>query len=146
MIGLVAQLLTERLGPEYWIRTQGPLSLSPDTEPEPDIAVVRGSPRQALRSSSWNHPHTALLVVEVSDSTLAHDRTRKAAIYAAAGIAGYWIVNLVDSVVEVHRQPLRDETSSWGGRYAEISTLRRGDTVRPVNFPAATLDAADLLP
>src|SRR5690348_15524163 len=84
----------------YDVRVQGPLALGGRNEPEPDIAVVVGS----MRDYFGAHPTTAVLVVEVSDTSLAYDRTTKTGIYARAGIAEYWIINLVDRVLEVHRQ------------------------------------------
>jgi Uma2 family endonuclease len=78
-----------------------PLALGPASEPEPDIAVVTGSPHDYLHA----HPATALLIVDVADASLTFDRTKKASVYARAGILDYWIVNLIDQVVEVHRNP-----------------------------------------
>src|SRR5262249_25072776 len=80
---------------------QGSLDLSPWSVPDPDVAVVQGSPRNA----SPDNPTTALLLVEVSETTLAYDRSTKASLYARAGIADYWIVNLVDRQVGVLRNP-----------------------------------------
>src|SRR6266853_670905 len=90
-IKLVEEALESAFGPGYWVRTQGPINLGATSEPEPDIAVVAGKPRDYRA-----HPNAALLVVEVSDTTLAYDRGRKASLYASASIADYWIVNLID--------------------------------------------------
>lgn len=100
-IVLVAESLRMVLGSSVSIRQQLPLSLSEHSEPEPDVAVVQGSPRDYAQS----HPTTALLVVEVSDSTLKFDRQIKSSLYAEAGIPEYWILNLVDEVLEVYRDP-----------------------------------------
>ena len=78
------------------MRAQGPLALGRRSEPEPDIAVVQGT-----IDDFPEHPQTAVLVVEVSHSSLSFDRTDKANLYAGAGIAGYWIVNRVDRRLEV---------------------------------------------
>ena len=89
---LLAQRALERaFGPNYVVRVQGPLDLGERSQPEPDLAVVPGSPRDYR-----DHPKTASLVVEVSDSTLVFDRERKARLFAKAGIPEYWIINLVD--------------------------------------------------
>jgi len=64
------------------------MGLDPDSEPEPDVVVIRGAPRDSLA----DHPSTAALVVEVADSRLRFDRTVKGRLYARAGIADYWIV------------------------------------------------------
>ena len=74
-------------GAGHWIRMQLPLHFGPRSEPEPDIAVVTGGPRDYTA-----HPTTALLIVEVSEATLSYDRRRKGSLYARVGIADYWIV------------------------------------------------------
>jgi Uma2 family endonuclease len=94
---LVAQELTADLA----LRPQLPLTLPDDSEPEPDLAVVR----LADARSHDHHPRTALLVVEVAGDSLRLDLGTKAALYARAGIPEYWIVNLTETAVEVHRDP-----------------------------------------
>jgi Uma2 family endonuclease len=92
-----------RLLPQGWTaRDEKPITLA-TSSPQPDITVMRG----ARRDYRHRHPGPADigLLVEVSDSTLSLDRTAKAATYAAAGIPEYWIVNLNDRQVEVHRNP-----------------------------------------
>lgn len=117
------------------VRAQLPLALSEDSEPEPDVMVVAGSPRDYRDA----HPSTALLVVEIGDSTLSLDRGLKKSIYARAGIPEYWILNLLSGVLEVYREP-RD------GEYASASTLGPRDTICPLSSPAVTVLVADLLP
>jgi Uma2 family endonuclease len=84
-------------GPGYWVRVQGSLDLSPNGIPDPDLAVTAGNPRGAAHAIATS----ALLVVEVSESTLAFDRGRKANLYAAGSIADYWVVNLIARQLEV---------------------------------------------
>ncbi len=124
------------------VRTQLPLALDPDSEPEPDVAVVSGAPRDYIDE----HPSTALLVVEVADSSLIFDRTVKAAVYARGGIADYWIVNLIDRLLEVHRAPERSGEAPRGWRYAAIEKHRAGDQVAPLAHPDRLVAIADLLP
>lgn len=131
-IGLVEQALRPIFGPDYWIRVQSPLALDNASEPEPDLAVVKGSPRDFVAT----HPSTAILVVEVSESTLPYDRGPKLAAYARNGIPEYWIVNLEESVVEVHRQPGPDG-------YAKIAVLNAG---KKLEVSGQTIAIADLLP
>jgi Uma2 family endonuclease len=143
---VVALSLTEdavraAFGGAYWVRTQVPLNLGTASEPEPDLAVVPGKPRDYTE-----HPATALLVVEISDSTLWLDRNRKAGLYAAAGFADYWIVNLVDRRLEVHRDPTADAAETAGFRYATRSILDPADSVAPLAAPKARVAAADLFP
>jgi Uma2 family endonuclease len=88
--------------PGWWLRMQQAVTL-PDSQPEPDFAIVRGSARSFIS----RHPTAADfgIIVEIADSTLLRDRQDKARIYARAGIPVYWIVNLVDRRIEVHTQP-----------------------------------------
>jgi Uma2 family endonuclease len=125
----------------FWVRIQMPLDLPDGTsEPEPDVAVVPGKPDDYTQ-----HPSTALLVVEVSDSSLRLDR-RKANAYAAAGVPDYWIVNLPDHVVELYRDPVPDAMAEFGHRYATVSTLRPGEFITPKSAPGVPVAIADLLP
>jgi Uma2 family endonuclease len=142
-IGLAEQALQAAFGPGHWIRIQAPLHLRPRSAPEPDLAVVPGHPRDYATS---DHPTMALLIVEVSDTTLAYDRTRKASLYARAGIADYWIINLIDQRLEVRRQPVRDRSQRYGWAYADLLSLAAADHVTPLAAPAARIAVADLLP
>ncbi len=128
----LTQLLVTRLQGRFSLRIQSPLALSDDTEPEPDVAVV------TLGDYEVEHPTTALLIIEVSDTTLKKDR-RKASVYASAGIAEYWIVNLGGRAVEVYSSP-------DGDRYAEVRTLRAGVTLRPVQLTDVAIAVAEILP
>jgi Uma2 family endonuclease len=94
--------LLDLIPAEWFIRCQRAVTLN-ESEPEPDYAIVRG-PRTRYRDA---HPGPAdvALVVEVADSSLRIDRTDKARIYARAGVAEYWVVNLVDRQVEVYAAP-----------------------------------------
>jgi Uma2 family endonuclease len=86
----------------WYVRNQRAITLS-DSEPEPDYAIVRGAP---VRNRGHHPLATEVgLVIEVSDSSLALDRTHKARIYARAGIPVYWVVNVIDKQIEVYTQP-----------------------------------------
>jgi Uma2 family endonuclease len=100
---LVRTALENILPRGWYVDSQEPITLS-NSEPEPDIVVVRGDTRQYLD----RHPgaEDIALIIEVSDTTLQRDRTVKKRIYARAGISIYWIVNLVEGQVEVYSQPL----------------------------------------
>lgn len=123
----------------YRIRIQSPLALSATSEPEPDLAVVRGSARQ-----SPNHPTTAALVLEIADTTLRLDRTRKARLYAEAGVADYWILNLPDRCLEVRRNPVRDSTGEW--TYSDVQAIGPGAMIAPIAATHAHITVADVLP
>lgn len=136
--GIVAtdEALKRIFGAGFHIRVQLPLALGDHSEPEPDVAVVSGDWRDYLTS----HPTTALLVVEVADSSLEFDRTRKARIYARAGIAEYWIFNLLDQVVEVYRDPTPNDG------YATQRIAGASESIQPMGAPRATIAVAELLP
>ena len=126
----------------YDVRVQGPLDLSPASQPEPDIAVVRGN----VRDHAHAHPTTALLVVEVSESSLAFDRGEKASLYASADIPEYWIVNLLDRRLEVYRDPVPLAGQPYGYGYRTCTHYFAADLVTPLAAPSETIKVADLLP
>ena len=141
-IRLAEAALRSAFGQGWEGRTQGPVALDDESEPEPDVAVVPGVPRDYLDA----HSSRPVLVLEVSDATVGFDRRDKGSLYARAGLGDYWIVNLVDRCVEVCREPAPDPTAPYGWRYASVTTLRPGDTVSPLAAPAARVPVADLLP
>lgn len=124
------------------IRVQLPLAVSDHSEPEPDIAVVAGT----LRDFEDNHPTTALLVVEVADTSLAYDRSAKAALYAKAGIGDYWLLNMNERRLEAHRQPQAMPNRPLGYGYAQVTNYDETQTVTPLAAPNASIAVADLLP
>jgi len=136
------EALRTAFGSDFNVRPQLPLSSGLASEPEPDIAVVSGS----LRDYRTAHPSTALLVVEVSDTTLAFDRRGKASLYARAGIQEYWVVNLPEQQVEVHRDPRPNPDMPLGYGYAQITFHKAGDAISPLATPDAAIPVADLLP
>jgi Uma2 family endonuclease len=89
---------------------------------------------------------SAELVVEVSDKSVEYDRTRKASLYARAGIADYWIVNLVNNQLEVRRDAQPDPSQHYGHGYASLTTLVPPAVVNPLAAPQVSLAIADLLP
>jgi Uma2 family endonuclease len=99
---LASDALRTRIPQGYHLRIQCAETTS-DSEPEPDIVVVRGVARDY--TSRHPGPNETALVIEVADSSLTRDRSVKARVYARAGIAVYWIVNLVDSQIEVYTAP-----------------------------------------
>lgn len=114
IIEVIQEFLAQTCPKGYRTRKEGPLTLS-DSEPEPDISVVKGSPRDFRRQ----HPSSAELVVEVAVSSLELDR-EKAPIYARAGIPSYWLVKPTAKQVDVYGQP-RD------GQYTRLNVLKETD-------------------
>jgi len=141
-IGLVEDALRATLRPGWLIRSQGPVALTDDSEPEPDIAVTRGT-RRDYRD---DHPSRPALVVEVAEASLALDREHKGSLYARAGVADYWILNLVDRVLEIHREPREDPAARFGWRYAWTEVLSSGSSTAPLVAPGARISVSDLLP
>ena len=139
---LAAKALERAFGEGWFVQTQGPIALDARSEPEPDVCVVRGSPRDYVEA----HPRRPVLIVEVAQSGLRRARGRKAVVYARARITDYWVVNLVDRVLEVHREPARPGPArrSWG--YASIQTLAAEAGITPLAAPDALVHVADLLP
>ncbi|OGL09248.1 MAG: hypothetical protein A3F92_06530 [Candidatus Rokubacteria bacterium RIFCSPLOWO2_12_FULL_71_22] len=142
IVGQIGQVLRSAFGAGRHPRLQAPLALDEDSEPEPDIAVVAGTYRDYVDA----HPRTAALVVEVADSSLRLDRRLKSGLYARAGIRDYWIVNLVDRVLEVHRDPQPAADAAYGWAYRSIEALRPPAAVTPLAAPGARIPVADLLP
>ena len=139
---LVTDVLRAVLGPGWLVRSQGPVALDDESEPEPDVSVVPGT----ARDYSLEHPARPVLVVEVAESSLALDRDHKSSLYARARLDEYWIVNLVDRVLEVFRRPVADVAAPFGWRYESIRALTEDSFVTPLVAPAARISVRDLLP
>jgi Uma2 family endonuclease len=118
------------------VGVQDPIRLA-DSEPEPDIALLAF--RADYYASGTPGPADVLLLIEVADSSLAIDRMEKGPLYAENGITEYWIANLNDRCLEVHRQPRPD------GTYGDVRTLRPGDTTDVAALPGVSVAVADIL-
>ena len=129
---VVSELLTLALHGRARIRHGNPLAVSDTSEPEPDVSVV---PLGDYRAA---HPETALLAVEVSFSSLRKDRMVKPALYAGAGVAEYWIVDLVSDAVIVLTDPV-------DGFYRSVRTYTSGEAVTLVAFPDVAIGVDDVL-
>ena len=124
-----------------WARIQGPLELGAKSTVEPDVAIVPGGIKDYL-----SHPKTALLVIEVSSSTLAYDRTTKASLYARAGLADYWLFNLLEWTLEVRRGPVEDPSGPLKFKYQDLKILTLAEQVSPLLNPQLTLPVAGFFP
>jgi Uma2 family endonuclease len=141
-IALAEDALKAAFGSSFWVRNHASLDLTPISVLDPDLAVVVGSPR----SCPPDNPASALLIVEVGDTTLRFDRIRKASLYARVGIADYWILNLVDRQLEIRRVPVADNTQDYGFRYADEMILLENESATPLAAPGARIAVSDLLP
>ena len=138
---LAYEELRRVFSPGYVVRMQLPLNLNLLSQPEPDIAVVQGTIRDFT-----SLPTTALLVVEISESTLAFDRGEKASLYASAGIPEYWVLNLVDRRLEVSRDPIAMPGQPHGYGYRTCTYYLAVDAVTPLAVGQGRITVADLLP
>ncbi len=127
--------LVRAVGDDLAVRPQLPLTLFDDSEPEPDLAVVRAADARL----EGPHPSRALLVVEVAGDSLRLDRQSKAALYARAGIPEYWIVNLAESSVEVLLQP-----DPVARSYRSSAVVAPGEVLAATTLPGFTIDVAQL--
>jgi Uma2 family endonuclease len=139
-IGLVVRALTRAFGDGWTVRSQGPLALDETSEPEPDVAVVRGD----LLDYAGAHPSDPVLVVEVALSSLALDRRYKSSLYARAGRSEYWVLDLVTRTLEVRREPAPSPSAPYGWDYGSVQVLRPGETVRALAAPNVAIGVADL--
>jgi Uma2 family endonuclease len=114
--------------------------LKRDDLPEPDFAIRPGP----ISTDNDVHP-TPLLAIEVSDSTLLYDQVVKSSLYAANGIADYWVVNLIDRQVEIYRNPVPDLSRRHGFRYSTVNTFAPGTKISPLAAPHISFDVDRLL-
>jgi Uma2 family endonuclease len=134
-------LIREAFGRGWHLRVQKPMALSQRSDPEPDVAVVPGRP-----ADYTSHPTTAALIIEISDSSLRYDTTEKMRLYAAAGIADYWVLDVTGRRLLVHRTPRPEPGERFGHGYADVTTFGPDDTVSPLAVPGAVVRVGDMLP
>ncbi len=108
------------------IRNQNPITIENHSEPEPDIAVAK-LPKETYRDQRHPAPSDIFFLIEVSDSTLNFDQTKKLPVYAEADIAEVWLVNLNEEEIEVYKQP-------QGGKYKQLSTYQAGERIPLTGF------------
>lgn len=136
----VAEWLERAFAGVAWVSRQEPIAVG-GQEPEPDAAVIPG------RFEDYaDHPVTALLVVEVADTTLDHDTTVKAEQYATAGITDYWVLDVDSRRLLVYRDPEPLPAGLGATAYRTHLLLGPTDSVSPLAAPGATIAVADLLP
>ena len=130
-------------GGQVAIRIQLPIRLNDNSEPEPDLALARGAD-----DDYPDHPAPAdvLLALEVSDATLAFDRRAKASAYARAGIVEYWILNVEERQLEIHRGPQQDSAMPFGWGYSVRLIVPESGSVATLWKPEIEFAVADLLP
>lgn len=138
----IRALLQQIFGDAFWVRMHLPLKHGDFSEPEPDVSVVKGT----LEEHEDEHPTTAVLVVEVSRTSLKYDKTTKSLLYAAMAIPEYWVLDLANRNLIVHRDPVADQSNSFGTRYASIVALGEDASVSPLEMPTASIPIHTMLP
>lgn len=133
-IGTLTRLLVRQVNEPHVVLVQCPIRASAYSVPEPDLSVVRQPDDHDEDASTAD----VSLVIEVSDSTRAIDLGPKARLYAAAGIAEYWVLDLQKDQLVVHTAPKQ-------GRYTSVSRHGKTKTVTSVRAPRVTLKVADVL-
>ncbi len=129
--------LPTKLAGRGWVVTQNPIVLGSQSQPQPDLVVVR--PPLSAEEIASPTPASILLVVEVSDSSYRYDRYVKLPLYARAALPELWIVNLPQRQVEIYRQPV-------GDAYETTLVAKPGDRVSPLAFPDVAIAVDDILP
>ena len=136
-VNLYTRWLSQLVGDRAILQVQGSIHLDDDTEPQPDLALLRDRPD--FYSSSHAEPSDVLLLIEVADSSVGYDRHEKLPRYARAGIPEVWITVLPERIIEAHTEPS-------GGRYTRNRIYVPGDTISPGALPDIELAVSDILP
>jgi Uma2 family endonuclease len=134
--------LTQLLGNRATLQNQDPISIPPNSEPEPDLAILRN------RADDYfiDHPTPSdiLLLIEISNSTLKYDQEVKLPLYAEAAISDYWIFNLVNNILECYSEPYQDSQGNFDYRRKLI--LLPNESVKLPHFPDLVLDLSKVFP
>jgi len=137
IVVVIGELLAKVFaGAGFHVRQEKPLRLDPHYEPLPDLAVAKGRPMDYR--DRFPGPADVVLVIEVAQTSVEHDRSEKLGIYAAAGIGEYWIANLREMQVEVYREPR-------GTEYLWRRIYPLGESLSPLSAPAASFQVSALL-
>ncbi len=136
LVDRLNHLFSLALGRSAIVRVQNAVPLDTHSVPFPDLTLLQ--PRPDFYSASEAEPEDVLLVVEVSDTSVWYDANVKAPVYASAGIAEYWQLNVQKEVVIVRTNPVE-------GEYRTVQILHRGENLRPVRLPGVTFTVDDMI-
>lgn len=131
IVTLVGEVLRETFGPGFFVSEEKPFDIGKATDPQPDIAVIKGNIRDFMERGLTE----AALIIEVSDSTYEYDHFEKASLYASAAVQDYWIIRLKTQEVEVYRQPQSDDTQPFGYGYGEKTVHQGSEIIQPLAAP-----------
>jgi Uma2 family endonuclease len=134
-VGNLSQLLAVRLAGRAVVWTQNPIVLAEDTEPQPDLAVLRRGAVSYKERDAWGED--ALLLIEVADSSLAYDQSTKLRLYAEAGIPEYWVIDCTTEAIEIYRVPGPEG-------YRDVTRVAGVATVAPQAFPDVELATTEI--
>lgn len=135
-VNRLTRMLTHTLGDRATIAVQNPAVLNDWSEPQPDVTVLE--PRPDGYAAAHPGPADVRLLIEVADSSLARDQEIKLPLYAGAGVAEVWIVNLAADHIHLYRDPGTAD-------YRSVRIARRGETVTPLRFPHVAFSVDDIL-
>lgn len=135
-VNILTECLTSLLVGKFRISVQNPVILNDESEPQPDLVVLRY--RDDFYKNALPGAGDVILMIEVSESTIEYDRTKKIPRYAAAAIKETWLVNLESDQIEVHSEP---KTATYG----IVKVYQRGETVRSETIPELELAVDDIL-
>lgn len=141
-LGLVEDWLRTVFTSGTHIRTQKGFDIGTANDPGPDVAVVPGS----IRDYATRTPTVALMIVEVSDSTLFIDLTTKAELYATANVPEYWVIDVTNRQLHVFRDPVPLPAGLGAVAYRSHTTYDATDTVSPLAAPIVNITVSELLP
>jgi Uma2 family endonuclease len=142
VLALALRVVGANLPANWHLRGQSAVTTE-QSEPEPDVAVVRGDIRDYMNRHPG--PGDTALGIEVADSSLSHDRNFKGPIYAKSGLPVYWVINLRDAQIEIYSDPSVNDPQP---RYRQCQIYRKGDSVPLVldGQVVAMIPVRDLLP
>ncbi|MBI5206287.1 MAG: Uma2 family endonuclease [Candidatus Firestonebacteria bacterium] len=132
----IIELLNDRLLKRVTIGVQDPIDLNEQTEPEPDITILKK--RADFYAEHHPFPEDVLLIIEVADSSIDYDRTIKIPLYAKSGIKEVWLINLIENIIEVYRNP-----SQAGYKFCE--KVYREDAISPLCFSDINIKASEIV-
>jgi Uma2 family endonuclease len=135
------RILEATFGEQYWVRSQGPLIAGDFSEPEPDLCIVRGQIELLPE-----HPTSGVLVAEISKTSLAFDKLTKACLYASIQVPDYWVLDIENQKLWVHRRPIADPGSPFGHRYSQVEAIPADGNVAPLEKPEARIAISQMLP
>jgi Uma2 family endonuclease len=135
-VKFLSRFLNRAVGDEFIVSTQDPIRLNDFSEPQPDVALLR------LRDDFYKNAHPTpadvLLVIEVADTSVEYDRQVKASLYAKAGIAEYWLVNLPDEQIEIYARP-------ENGAYQLVTHARGPDAAESHSLASLSVSVAEVI-